>query len=825
MSGMMPRSLGKYSIIEEIGRGGMAVVYKAVHKQLGRYVAIKVLPRQFTFQTKFVQRFHREATAASTLSHPNIVIIYDVDQEDDIHYIVMEYLEGQPLSELIKEQGSLPLSPALKIIHQISSALDYAHSLGFVHRAIKPSNIIIGPEDHATLTDFGIVRTADGTSVTKEGAPIGTPEYMSPEQCDGKQADSRSDVYSLGAVLYEMVTGQVPFTADTPLVVMYQQVNKKPVPPRRINPDLSVPVEGVVLRALAKTPEERYPTAGALAEALEAAIQPLFFLQPHRDEAADLLPRAQVDAEREEAETTRLKQLRVARRGGRVEREDIAAQAQMERGKGVEAIQPVDDVSSKPIPGRALLIGLGLAVTLCATVLGMGGYYFLFREPPAKTAAGENPVPTSVAAPASQTLTATPSPHRDVGEGLASLVEARAEVDTVRSASTTHTMTPSNTPTPTSVRFPARAPTRTPTPIRTPTPTGLLLSDDLDGPGLWGSYAAEHREWSFSGGQFHCTVKHENLYAWHYTSDYADFEMTMDVAAHSDQGSAGLAFRVQSAEQFYMFLTDTDGHYCLRKRTPAGGWETIVDWQLSTALHTGQSTNHLKLSCLGDSVALFANGQHLTTVQDQGSSHGGLGPVVGSHEGQTEVQSSFDNLGVWSAPSSVPAAPTQVPAPAGMVYVEGGTLELEVGGSVNVSPYYIDSQPVTWGQYGECVDAVYCGEVRDLGCDAGLCEDEMSMHLASWLDADRYCAWAEKRLPTLEEWAYSCLHAPQVRRRTWLEWLGDSSVSGDRRTQLSRGCEYASPAQMIQCYDACYRVGERHIEKHLGGFRCATGAE
>ncbi|HEM61611.1 MAG TPA: hypothetical protein ENO24_04920 [Chloroflexi bacterium] len=246
---------------------------------------------------------------------------------------------------------------------------------------------------------------------------------------------------------------------------------------------------------------------------------------------------------------------------------------------------------------------------------------------------------------------------------------------------------------------------------------------------------------------------------------------------------------------------------------------------MSNVLRTGVSPNRLKLSCLGDSIALFANGQHLTTVQDQGSSHGGLGPVVGSRKGETDVHWSFDNLSVWSAPSTIPAAPTQVPASAGMVYMEGGTLELEDGRSVTVWPYYIDSQPVTWGQYRQCVEAVYCGEVRDLDCDAGLCQDGMPMHRASWLDADRYCAWAQRRLPTLEEWAYSCLHAPQVRRSTWLEWVGDSSGSGDRRTRLSRGCDYASPAQTVQCSDACYRIGEGYAEKHAGGFRCATGTD
>ncbi|HEM61610.1 MAG TPA: serine/threonine-protein kinase, partial [Chloroflexi bacterium] len=272
MSGMMPRSLGKYSIMEEIGRGGMAVVYKAVHPQLGRFVAIKVLPSQFTFDEQFVGRFHQEATAAAKLRHPNIVIIYDVEEEDDTHYIVMEYLAGRPLSQLIKDREGFPLRRVLNITRQLGDALDYAHGQGFVHRDIKPSNIIIGPQDHATLTDFGIVKAADGTSLTTAGAPVGTPEYMSPEQCEGHEVDSRSDIYSLGIVLYEMLTGRVPFRVDTPLVAMYHQVNKAPLPPRQINAELSQGVEQVVLKALAKKPEERYAAAGELAQALERSV-------------------------------------------------------------------------------------------------------------------------------------------------------------------------------------------------------------------------------------------------------------------------------------------------------------------------------------------------------------------------------------------------------------------------------------------------------------------------------------------------------------------------------------------------------------------------
>lgn len=216
MEALIGRTLGNYQILEEIGRGGMAIVYKAVQPSLQRHVAIKVLPPQFTFDTIFVQRFQREAVAAGRLKHPNIVTIYDVGEQGGIYYIVMEYLEGVILAELIRQQGPLPLQRVAHIAQQVASALDYAHGQGFIHRDIKPGNVIVGPGDHATLTDFGIVKAAEGTTLTRTGMMIGTPQYMSPEQIQGREIDYRADIYSLGIVCYEMLTGRVPFGGRDP---------------------------------------------------------------------------------------------------------------------------------------------------------------------------------------------------------------------------------------------------------------------------------------------------------------------------------------------------------------------------------------------------------------------------------------------------------------------------------------------------------------------------------------------------------------------------------------------------------------------------------
>lgn len=265
------KSLGQYQILHEIGRGGMAVVYEAYQPSLGRSVAIKVLPPQYTFDATFVQRFLQEARAAARLEHPNIVSIYDVSEQNGVYYIVMQKLEGDSLHGLIQRSGRIPPSRAAQIVAQVAAALDFAHTRGFIHRDIKPANIIVDANDHATLTDFGIAKAVEGTKMTQTGIMMGTPEYMSPEQASGKTVGPASDIYALGIVLYQMLTGRVPFQADSTPALLYKQVYEPPAPARTYVPNLPPAMEQALDRALAKDPAARFRSAGEMAAALLAA--------------------------------------------------------------------------------------------------------------------------------------------------------------------------------------------------------------------------------------------------------------------------------------------------------------------------------------------------------------------------------------------------------------------------------------------------------------------------------------------------------------------------------------------------------------------------
>lgn len=269
------RTLGPYQIEHQLGRGGMAVVYRAKHVTLERTVALKVLLPSLSGDTDFVNRFIEEARAAARLDNPHIVPIYDSGEIGGVYYIAMKILDGKELKSLLEERREagtpgLPLEQAISIGSQIAVALDYAHKNRLVHRDVKPANIFVDSYNRVTLTDFGIAKALDRSSSTVTGTVIGTPTYMSPEQAQGKQADFRSDIYSLGVVLYEMLTGAPPFSGN-PQTVMYAHVFTPPPPVENIKADLPQGIGEVVQRALAKEPEDRYQSAGALALALSNA--------------------------------------------------------------------------------------------------------------------------------------------------------------------------------------------------------------------------------------------------------------------------------------------------------------------------------------------------------------------------------------------------------------------------------------------------------------------------------------------------------------------------------------------------------------------------
>lgn len=270
----MDRQLGKYRIIEEIGRGGFAAVYRAVDTELDRQVALKVLAPHLLWDPTFIERFRREAKAMAGLNHPHIATLYDYGEQEGSYFLVMEYVPGETLRQLVEREGPLPLQQVTSILKQVAAGLDYAHRQGVIHRDVKSSNVLLTPEGTAKLTDFGLVKVvAETSTLSSLGQSAGTPEYMAPEQFEGQEVGVYTDLYSLGVVLYEMCTGALPFTGPTPLAVMRGVVDKPPPDPSEVNPSLPPAVATVLLRALEKKPQNRYGSAGQLAVALSEAVE------------------------------------------------------------------------------------------------------------------------------------------------------------------------------------------------------------------------------------------------------------------------------------------------------------------------------------------------------------------------------------------------------------------------------------------------------------------------------------------------------------------------------------------------------------------------
>ena len=269
------RLLGnRYELIEKIGNGGMAKVYKAKDQILNRYVAVKILRHEFTTDQEFIRRFEAEAQSAASITHPNIVSVYDVGNEGNLYYIVMELVQGKTLKEIIVEDGSaLPWKWSINIAIQIASALEVAHRNKIVHRDIKPHNIIITEDGVAKVTDFGIAKAVSNSTITSFGTTIGSVHYFSPEHARGGFTDSKSDLYSLGVVMYEMLTGRVPFDADTPVSVALKHMQEEPTPPIELNEKIPSSVNDIILKAMRKDTNLRYQSATEMLKDLKVALK------------------------------------------------------------------------------------------------------------------------------------------------------------------------------------------------------------------------------------------------------------------------------------------------------------------------------------------------------------------------------------------------------------------------------------------------------------------------------------------------------------------------------------------------------------------------
>lgn len=594
-SNIIGKQIGQYQIEEQIGQGGMATVYKAYQPSINRHVAVKILPSQYAQDPNFVKRFEQEARAIAALEHPHILPVYDFGTQDGLTYMVMRYIKWGTLSKFMGQ----PLAPEriVGLIGDVASALDYAHKQGVVHRDIKPSNILIDNNGEALLTDFGIAKMMAGSSATQltgAGSVLGTPAYMSPEQAKGEHIDGRTDIYSLGVVLYELLTGQQPYQAETPVALVLKHITEPLTSPRVIKPDIPGPLEQVVVKAMAKDPGQRYQTAGEFQRGLQLALREI-----ESDVKTANIP--------------------------------ISTTTQTKTVSGPTPAAPKSGSKIGP-----WLIGGGVAIALlCVLGGGLLVYGLMASTDGDRKGTPAAVSPTAVAIGIEKTATPTATPP--VLDPTPTPEESEPE------------------PTPTENNLPALEPINL---ADVPGLNEEVLFEDDFSSNLndWPTgdqkdeYGVTNTE--FVDGAYRMTQEaKQGVFVWNNLTqvDYDNFVFSVEATPVeqqvADTFAYGITFRenVDDAE-YYAFEVDTDGYFTVNVRTNEE-WETLVEWTESPAINR-QSSNQLTVKAVGPAFTFYINGHEVAAIEDDTLDTGAIGVALDLYDKGDKVTVDFDNLAI-----------------------------------------------------------------------------------------------------------------------------------------------------------------------------------
>ena len=644
MEDLSGKTLGKYQIHSPLGQGGMAAVYKAFQPGVERYVALKILPRQYASDPEFTGRFEQEAKVIAKLQHPHILPVHDFGQADGYTFLVMPLVETGTLADLLKG-FSLPPGKIRTIISQIGDALDYAHSQGLIHRDVKPSNILIDRRGNCLLTDFGIAKMVEGTKhFTATGGILGTPTYMSPEQGMGERLTQTSDIYSLGVVLYEMATGKVPFDAETPLAVVIKHMND-PLPlPSRLKPEISRTLETVIMKALAKAPEDRFRTAADLVRAVRTAI-----------------PESIGEAAEVQISTVPRKKLASAEEVARGEPAEAmaAAPSPLPLGQSPTRVEPAD---KQPGSLRRLgpwVVAGGLALLgLC----GLGTYGLIRISGLFPSEAESQALATSLALEAQASTSESQAATSRADAELAGTATFAAVVEAAQTASVELAAAGTST---------AEAPPTETTPLQAaslaelPAAHWSLVLDEsfesnLNGWEPFSDFSDEFgtRTFAFSSGTYRWTVEPDRDVNLHDTPDMnvlTDFYAAVTVRQIQGPQSTdyGLAFRVVSSggiDSFYAFSISDTQQYSWQVLND-GQWTTLIPWTTHEAILPG-GANRMAVLAEGEHFSFIVNDQLVAEGEDSTHIQGRAGLVVDLFDPGVPAEFVFDDFEVrqpWTA--------------------------------------------------------------------------------------------------------------------------------------------------------------------------------